>query len=207
MNSTSIAGFFSKKQYAAIADRAFAMKLLNDRCLECSICAMFFSSSFTVSISALFLSRILSAMLISEFLMLFLTLVTICMPLRKRFSNKACPIYPLSAHSFPFMFSTNRPCFKGSWSSTFSGVNIKFRISPPVIDNKVKFKAEEPTHGAFPTPGKSLEGLVNQYPLIAADTQGSRIYKTDARTTAQQDFLIKMVSGRSTSLSNSTKRL
>jgi len=33
----------------------------------------------------------------------------------------------------------------------------------------------------FPTPGKSLKGLVNQYPLIAADTQGSGIEKTDAR--------------------------
>lgn len=30
------------------------MKLLNDRCFECSICAIFLSSSFTVSIRALF---------------------------------------------------------------------------------------------------------------------------------------------------------
>lgn len=52
MKSTSMAGFFSKKQYAAIALRALAIKLLNERCLKCSICAMFLSSSFTVSISA-----------------------------------------------------------------------------------------------------------------------------------------------------------
>ena len=44
-----MAGFFSKKQYAAIADNELAMKLLNERCLECSICAMF-SSSLTVYI-------------------------------------------------------------------------------------------------------------------------------------------------------------
>ena len=50
-----MAGFFSKKQYAAIADKELAIKLLNERCLECSICAMFFSSSLTVSIKALFL--------------------------------------------------------------------------------------------------------------------------------------------------------
>ena len=62
-----MAGFFSKKQYAAMADKELAIKLLNDRCLECSICAMFFSSSLTVSIKALFLSKILSAILISEF--------------------------------------------------------------------------------------------------------------------------------------------
>ncbi len=38
-----MAGFFSKKQYAAIADKELAIKLLNERCLECSICAMFFN--------------------------------------------------------------------------------------------------------------------------------------------------------------------
>ena len=48
-----MAGFFSKKQYAAIADKELAMKLLKERCLECSICAMFFNSSLTVSIKAL----------------------------------------------------------------------------------------------------------------------------------------------------------
>ena len=32
-----MAGFFSKKQYTAIADSVFA--LLNEQCLECSICA------------------------------------------------------------------------------------------------------------------------------------------------------------------------
>ena len=66
-----MAGFFSKKQYAAIADKELAIKLLNERCLECSIYAMFFNSSLTVSIKALFLSRILSAMLISEFFIVF----------------------------------------------------------------------------------------------------------------------------------------
>ncbi len=54
IKATSIAGFFSKKQYAAIADKTLAMKLLKDQCPECSICAMFFSSSLTVSIKALF---------------------------------------------------------------------------------------------------------------------------------------------------------
>ena len=61
---------------------------------------------------------------------LFLTLVTSCISLMKRFSNRAWPVYPLSAHGFPLMFSRNLPCFNGSRSSTFSGVNIKLRISP-----------------------------------------------------------------------------
>ena len=93
------------------------MKLLKERCHECSICAMFFSSLLTVSINALFLSRILSAILIREFLIL-------CIPLRKRFSNRAWPIYTLSAHSFPLMFFRNLPCSKGSQSSTFPGVKF-----------------------------------------------------------------------------------
>ena len=115
---TSIAGFFSKKQYAAMAERELAMKLLKERCLECSIWAMFFNSSLTVSIKACFLSKILLAMLIRLFFMLFFTFVTSCISLRNRFSNRACPICPLSAHNFPFMFSKNLPCFKGSRSST-----------------------------------------------------------------------------------------
>lgn len=84
-----MAGFFSKKQYAAMAESELAMKLLKERCLECSICAMFFNSSLTVSIKARFLYRILSATLIREFFILFFTLVISCMPLVKRFSNSA----------------------------------------------------------------------------------------------------------------------
>ncbi len=41
-----MAGFFSKKQYAAMAESAFAMKLLKDRCLECSICAILINEFF-----------------------------------------------------------------------------------------------------------------------------------------------------------------
>ena len=126
----SMAGFFSKKQYAAMAESELAIKLLKERCLECSIWAMFFNSSLTVSIKARLLSRILSATLIREFFMLFFTLVISCMPLRKRFSNRACPIYPLSAQSLPFMFFRNFFCFNGSRSSTLPGVNMKLRISP-----------------------------------------------------------------------------
>ena len=62
--------------------------------------------------------------------MLFFTLVINCMPFRNRFSNSACPIYPLSAQSLPFMFFRNFVCFSGSRSSTFPGVNMKLRISP-----------------------------------------------------------------------------
>lgn len=113
-----------------MVESVLAMKLLNELCLECSICAIFFNSSLTVSINAFFLNRILLAMLISEFFILFFTLVISYMPSRKKFSNRAWPIYPLSAHSFLLMLSRKFPYFKGSRSSTFPGVNIKLNISP-----------------------------------------------------------------------------
>ena len=50
-----------KNSFMSIADKELAIKLLNEQCLEYSICAMFFSLSLTVSIKALFLSNILSA--------------------------------------------------------------------------------------------------------------------------------------------------
>ena len=39
-----------------------------------------------------------------------------------------------------------------------------------IIDNQMRFKSEEPSHRTFASLGKSLECLVNQYPLITADT-------------------------------------
>lgn len=70
MNSSETDGFFGRKQYAAMALKALVMKFANDRCLECSIRAMFLSSSFTDSTKALLRSMILSETDISEFLML-----------------------------------------------------------------------------------------------------------------------------------------
>lgn len=46
--------YFSKKQYVAIADKELTMKLLKERCRECSICAMSFNPSLVVSIKTLF---------------------------------------------------------------------------------------------------------------------------------------------------------
>ena len=39
-----MAGFFSRKQYAAIADKELAIKLLNEQCLEYSIVTILFSA-------------------------------------------------------------------------------------------------------------------------------------------------------------------
>ena len=146
-----------------MADSELTMKLLKERCLECSICAMFFNSSLTVSIKALFLSEILSVMLIGEFFMLFFALVISCMPLRKRFSNRVYPIYPLSAQSFLFMFFRNFSRFNGSRSSTFPGVNIKLRISPLSLIIKCSLNPKNQPIEHFPRSASPLKGLLSEY--------------------------------------------
>lgn len=118
-----------------MADNAFAMKLSNDLCLECSICAMFFSSSFTVSITALFLIRILSLMFINTFFMLFLILVISWIPSKNKFSNKVLPIYPLSAHSFPWCYS-ERALFERFPIIHISSRKHKVEDFPFVVDNR-----------------------------------------------------------------------
>ena len=78
-----------------MADNAFATKLLNERCLECSSCAMFFNSSLTVSIKTRFLIKILAAILIRLFLMLFFAFVTIRCSLNPK--NQPIGHFPRSA--------------------------------------------------------------------------------------------------------------
>ena len=78
---------------------------IKERDLEGSICAMPFNSSLTVSIKARFLSRILSAMLIRKFFMLFFTLIINCMPPKKRLSNSFFPIYPLFSNKYFILLS------------------------------------------------------------------------------------------------------
>ena len=99
--STLIVGFFGKKQYADNAPSRLTMKLSKHLCLECSTWAMFLSSSFTVSMMALFLSSNLSDTDIMAPFMLFLSLVISCMPSTNSFSKRFLPIYPLSPTSLP----------------------------------------------------------------------------------------------------------
>lgn len=94
-------GFFGKKQYAAIAAIVFMTKLWKARCRECSTCAMFFSSSLTVSIIALLRNKILSWIDISPPFMFALSFVTNCMPSKNSRQNNSLLMYPLSATSLP----------------------------------------------------------------------------------------------------------
>lgn len=66
-----MADFFSIKQYTAMTDSELAMKLLKERYLECFICAMFFSSSLTVSIFLIHVIYILSHTFLVYYIVLF----------------------------------------------------------------------------------------------------------------------------------------
>jgi len=89
-------GFFGNIQYAAIAPSIFTMKLPKHRCLECSTCAIFLSSSFTVSMIALLRNNNLSETLINAPFMLLLSLVISCMPSTKSFWKS--PLLTIPCH-------------------------------------------------------------------------------------------------------------
>ena len=129
MMSIFIDGFFGKRLYAIRPAIRFEAKLSIERCLVCSMLQTFLSSSLTVSMSALFLSSILSYRFISEFFMFFLSLVTRCMSSTKSVSKSSWLMYPLSAKSFPNSLCVNSLSFKGSRSSTFPGVSVHCMIS------------------------------------------------------------------------------
>ena len=106
-------GFLENRQKAAMATNKLTMKLSKHLCLECSTCAMFLSSSFTVSIMALFLSKSLSETLIKAPFMLLFNLVISCIPSTKSLWKRFLPMYPLSPNSLPYIKSMNALYSKG----------------------------------------------------------------------------------------------
>ena len=123
-------GFFSKKLYAAKTERTFITKLNTLRCLECTSCATFLSSSLMVSMTDLLRNRILSYNGMSLFFILHFKPVTISIPSLNNLSNKPCEIYPLSANNFPNTLSLNLLKISVFLSSTFAFVSIKLSSSP-----------------------------------------------------------------------------
>ena len=101
------------------------MKLSKHLCLACSTCAMFFNSSFTVSIIARFLSSSLSDTLIMAPFMLFLSLVISCMPSTNRRWKRFLLIYPLFPTSLPYMNSTKGQMFLPFFSYVYAR-GVKF---------------------------------------------------------------------------------
>ena len=106
----------------------------------CSIWAMSFNSSSAISIKARFLSRILSATLIREFFILFIS----CMSLRKKTSNKAYPIYSFSTQSLPFMFFRNLFLFQQLTTSHIS--QCEHAIKVPFLSLIIKCSLKPKNH-------------------------------------------------------------
>ena len=168
---------------------------------------MFLSSSFTVSISARFLKQILSATLMREFFILFLTFVTSCIPSTKRLSKRVFPIYPLSPKSYPLMFLSNAPSFRGSLSSTPPVVNTKFRISPLSLIIRCNLNPKNQPKEHFPRLAKPSKVLWMWIRWLRHTRRGVLSTKLIPVHSPNNTCLIKTVSCRSTSFSNSTKRL
>ena len=135
------------------------MKLSEHLCPECSTCAMFLSSSFTVSIMALFLSNSLSETLIKAPFMLLFNLVISCIPSTKSLLKRFLPMYPLSPNSLPCMNSKKDLYSKVLRSSTSPGVIIQLRISPFSLQIRCNLKPKNHPMEHFPLWAMPLKTL------------------------------------------------
>ena len=191
---TLIHGFLGKQQYAANAPSMLTTKFSKHLCLKCSTCAMFFNSSFTVSIIALFLSSSLSETLISAPFMLSLSFVMSGMPSTKSLSKRFLPI-SLVRDELPVDELHESLVFE-----RLPVIHIPRRyhevkqLALPVAD-KVQLEAEEPAHGTLAPLGDSLEDRVYVDSLVLAYTEWCAVNETDARTLAKQHLLDKQRQG------------
>ena len=104
----------------------------------------------------------------------------------KRFSNRAWPIYPLSAHSFDILQKLT--LFQGFPVIHVSRREHKIENLTLVIDYQMQLESEEPSHWIFSTLGKFLKCFMNKDFLVTTNTWRSRVDKTDAGTGSRQYF-------------------
>ena len=135
------------------------MKLSKYLCPECSTCAMFLSSSFTVSIMALFLRKSLSETLIKAPFRLLFNLVISCIPSTNSLWKRFLPMYPLSPTGLPYMKSINALHSSVLRSSTSPGVIIKLRSSPFSLQIKCYLKPKNQPIEHFPLWAMPLKTL------------------------------------------------
>ena len=174
-----------------MAPNKLTMKLSKHLCPECSTCAMFLSSSFTVSMMALFLSKSLSETLIkSSFHVTF------------QFGNKLYSIHkqpleeiladvPLVTEQLAIYEIYKRFVFQRLTIINISWCYHKVEKFSFLITNQMQYETEEPIHGAFSSLGYSFENFVNMYSLVFADLQWCTVHKAYARAFAPEDLLDK----------------
>lgn len=131
---------------------------------ECSICAMFFSSSLTVSIQSSFSEQNLSAILTVRVLHIVFNFSDKLYTIKERFSNKAWPIYPCP--HIVFLFDVLQ---KLALLQRFTVIHVTRSehkvqyLLPFIIDYQMQLESEELVlHGTFSTFSDSFKGLMNQ---------------------------------------------
>ena len=183
------------------------MKLSKHLCLECSTCAIFFNSSFTVSIIARFLSSSLSDTLIKVPFMLFLSLVISCMPSTNRRWKRFLLIYPLSPTSLPYMNSTKALYSNGFLSSTSPGGIIKFSNSPLSLHIRCSLKPKNHPMEHLPLCAMPLNTLWICILWFLHTLRGVLSTKLMPVHFPSSTFLMNRAKGMAISFSSSTNRL
>ena len=156
---------------------------------------------------ARFLKHILSAMLISEFFILFLTLVNNWIPSTNTVSKSVFPIYLLSPKSFPFMFFNNTTSFNGSLSSTQPVVKTKFKISHLSLIIRCSLNPKNHHIEHLPRLARTSNVLCISMRWLRHTRKGVLSTKLIPVHSPSRTCLMNAVNCNSTSFSSSTKRL
>ena len=190
-----------------MAPNKLTMKLSKHLCLECSTCAMFLSSSFAVSIMALFRSKSLSETLIKAPFILLFNLIISYIPSTQSFWKRFLQMYPLLPISLPYINSMNALYSKGLRSSTSPGVIIKLRSSPFSLQIKCNLKPKNQPIKHIPLWAIPLKTLWICILWFLQTRSGVLSTKLMPVHLPSRTSLINKAKGTATSLSYSTKPL
>ena len=102
-------------------------------------------------------------------------------------------MYPLSATSFPKIFSVNFLFSAGYDSSRIGWGQLPLDDFSAVVDNDVQFETEEPPHSPFATCGKSPKGFVSSRSLVVTHPNGGGVNDRDAGAIAQTTVVEKQI--------------
>ena len=161
-------GFLGSRLYAISPAIRLEAKPSMLRCLVCSMWQTFLSSSLTVSMSALFRSRILSCRFMSEFFMFFLSLVTRCMSSMKSLSKSSWLMYPPVGKNL-----SEEPLRKVLVLQWFTVVHVSRRecslyYLATVVYHYMHLESVEPSHRALALGSPSLHRPVAVRALYVA---------------------------------------
>lgn len=120
----------------------------------------------------------------------------------KNLQTEGKKIRAYGAHSFPLIFSTNLPCFNGSRSSTFPGVNMKLRISPLSLIIWCSLNPKNHLIEYFPRSASPSNVLWIRILWLRHTRKGVESTKLMPVQVTSNTFLIKMVMGCNTSFSS-----